>query len=79
MRKLAAIGVAGAAGLGLAWTLTLIGAELIRSTLGPHFAETVWPLWFPATPMLIATAGLAVVIGRMLYRWTRPIHQRSEN
>ena len=68
MRNALVLVAAVAGGLVLAWWMTLIGAEVIRTLFGSYFAGVDWPAWFPTTPIVLVTLVLWVVIARATWR-----------
>ena len=60
------------AGLVLAWGITLVVAEVIRTLLGPRFAGVAWPAWFPTTPLVVAALVLWTLIARAMWRMRLP-------
>jgi len=55
-------------GLLLAWTITIVSAEIIRTVFAPAFESVEWPAWFPTTPIVLATLVLWFLIARAIWR-----------
>ena len=66
MRRPAAWAIALPAGLVLAWIVTIVAAEILRTALRPD--ESTWPAWFPTTPIVLATLLLWFLFARLIVR-----------
>ena len=70
MRRVAAWVIALPAGLVLAWVVTFVGAEILRTATRPD--ESARPAWFPTTPIILTTLLLWVLFARLILRRLGP-------